>query len=581
MKITQIYLFVFVMLACFMITSTLSINVQSNSSYLKGNFEYDLNWQTAGWPSVDHSGYDLLPIEKVFTTYDVYIEGISMPPIINGNYQKGNVVLYGPTWPDVNGTIAFDNRNYAGIHVDSFHNGNFKDYNSGISQYIYDPFTARWVWDSINPGRLLLAEWDSCWLNENGTIGRIHHSDYTDNHSSVRNYWETNGLIIQGKWWDAYNFCNDINDTVGPERNHTVLWIENMYINGSSRSNPIYGTSNFMNIPPHIYIPILFRETYNLRADFNYVTVYQTVPDTNPLPYYPNAYDNFGGKSFNLSNNLTLDGSGAIYVDREQLDQFMINATSPETLNLTQRAEFYAWSLMFKERVTGLYDRISIINDHPEINRNSESQSARGKAFTALNISETYLLNATDSLKNNYSTDTALINLANSWTTYEAGNYYFASSEIYLDSQLDIESSERAIRVEIAKAFNDEVSNIPLDEQNSELSAFETLEPNYLTVYNPDAKQTILGSNKFIPTNIAPILTDMISYIIPIAGVLMFSIAGALLYERSFNKNVFLLTLAVGIGILVWIPALPVFMLSISALLLGLIIFSDAGGDDR
>jgi hypothetical protein len=71
------------------------------------------------------------------------------------------------------------------------------------------------------------------------------------------------------------------------------------------------------------------------------------------------------------------------------------------------------------------------------------------------------------------------------------------------------------------------------------------------------------------------------NYMIPIGIVFFFSVASAIFYDRDsgFNNTVLMVSLSIGIAVLVWIPCVPNYFLSISALLLLGVIFSHAGSD--
>lgn len=70
-------------------------------------------------------------------------------------------------------------------------------------------------------------------------------------------------------------------------------------------------------------------------------------------------------------------------------------------------------------------------------------------------------------------------------------------------------------------------------------------------------------------------------YLIPTVAIFAFSAASAFMATKSFSLNVFLISMAIGIAILVWIPAFPVYMIIISILILVGLLFKDTGiGED-
>jgi hypothetical protein len=72
---------------------------------------------------------------------------------------------------------------------------------------------------------------------------------------------------------------------------------------------------------------------------------------------------------------------------------------------------------------------------------------------------------------------------------------------------------------------------------------------------------------------------EMITYLLPIMAVVMFSIVASVLYDigQGINAYVFLLCMATGICILVWAGGFPVWFLTISGLLLLSMIFIPSG----
>ena len=72
-------------------------------------------------------------------------------------------------------------------------------------------------------------------------------------------------------------------------------------------------------------------------------------------------------------------------------------------------------------------------------------------------------------------------------------------------------------------------------------------------------------------------MTDlMLNYLIPIAMVFFFAMASAIFFNREegFNNTVLMVSMAIGIGVLVWIGAVPIWFMTIAALLLLGVIFS-------
>jgi hypothetical protein len=70
----------------------------------------------------------------------------------------------------------------------------------------------------------------------------------------------------------------------------------------------------------------------------------------------------------------------------------------------------------------------------------------------------------------------------------------------------------------------------------------------------------------------------MTNYLIPIGLVFFFSVASAIFYNREsgFNNTVLMVSLSIGIAVLVWIPCVPSYFISISALLLLGVIFTNS-----
>lgn len=71
-------------------------------------------------------------------------------------------------------------------------------------------------------------------------------------------------------------------------------------------------------------------------------------------------------------------------------------------------------------------------------------------------------------------------------------------------------------------------------------------------------------------------MTSIMTYLIPIAIVLGFAMLASLA-NREFSKNIFLTSIAVGIAIMIWIPMLPSFLISLSILCIIAMIFADRG----
>lgn len=66
-------------------------------------------------------------------------------------------------------------------------------------------------------------------------------------------------------------------------------------------------------------------------------------------------------------------------------------------------------------------------------------------------------------------------------------------------------------------------------------------------------------------------------YLVPIGAVMGFGFFCAFLYEMRFSMQIFLVTIAVGMGVIVWIGLFPVYGLALSALCLIGMVFSEGG----
>lgn len=468
-------------------------------------------------------------------------------------------------------------------------------------QYHLNP-TATWDLDAMHDNThtviYLLVEYDVCWLNDNNTLSRVHHSDYNNSHTGYNSI--PSGIIGQNKFEYLHSYSNydiaNASSAYTEELNHSVRWVENFYINGSYSYNPAI-PANFMNHRPVINIPILFNETWNLRMDWiDYDYTAPQVGET-PLPLFKTVADH-GGATVTLSDGTVVNGDGSIYQDRQQLDEILTEITDNSSLTIAQRNSLYAWNKIFNLRIESL--NTSIYTDpHPLIS-STDYNRVHAEAIDGIELARYYNLNATNSLLNNYSTEQAINNTINAWTSFEYANYqnaagnFFKAAKIPLTNGQDpvLDSDEEALRNAIASEYEEYSEPVNLNNQSSPLTydalgltveAYPEMQPNYLTAYdnvgNTFVSPNVIQTNQVLPTN-----NDMINYLIPIAACLFFAMAGAIAYDRhSFSKNIFLTTLATGIAIIVWIGAIPVFMLSICAIILGIMIFSgnddDTGGD--
>lgn len=450
--------------------------------------------------------------------------------------------------------------------------------------------------DNIHSVIYLLVEYDVCWLNDNNTLSRIHHSDYNDNHTD-NNLPYTSGIIGQNKFEYFPSRSNyapaNASAAFTEELTHSVRWVENFYINGSTSYNPFF-PANFMNHRPVIHIPTLFNETWNLRLDW--IDYDYTIPQTGetPLPLFKTVAD-LGGASVTLSDGIIINGDGAIYRDREQLDEILSEIDDNSSLTIAQRNSLYAWNKIFTLRIESL--NTSIYTDNHPLISSLDYNRVHAEAIDGIELAQYYNVNATNSLLNNYSTEQAINNTINAWTSFEYANYQDAAGDFFKEAKIPLtngqnpvlDSDEESIRNAIANEYEEYAEPVILVNQSEPLEynslgltveAYPEMQPNYLVAYNnigdTFVSPNVIQTNQVIPTN-----NDMINYLIPIAACLFFAMVGAIAYDRhSFSKNIFLTTLATGIAIIVWIGALPVYMLSICAIILGIMIFSGDGEDD-
>lgn len=75
-------------------------------------------------------------------------------------------------------------------------------------------------------------------------------------------------------------------------------------------------------------------------------------------------------------------------------------------------------------------------------------------------------------------------------------------------------------------------------------------------------------------------LPELVSYLVPIAAVMMLSIACALVKEKgTFSTNTFLISAAIGILVLIWADQFPTWALVVSAMLIAAVLFKDSSGE--
>jgi hypothetical protein len=69
-------------------------------------------------------------------------------------------------------------------------------------------------------------------------------------------------------------------------------------------------------------------------------------------------------------------------------------------------------------------------------------------------------------------------------------------------------------------------------------------------------------------------MSGIIEYLVITMAVIGMSMACAILKGGGFSFHIFLVSAAIGIALLVWIPLFPVYMISISILILVAMLFS-------
>jgi uncharacterized protein (DUF2062 family) len=69
----------------------------------------------------------------------------------------------------------------------------------------------------------------------------------------------------------------------------------------------------------------------------------------------------------------------------------------------------------------------------------------------------------------------------------------------------------------------------------------------------------------------------MAFYLVPIGAVMGFGFFCAFMYEKRFSMQVFLIAVAVGMAVIVWVGLFPTFGLALSALCLIGMVFSEGG----
>jgi len=71
-------------------------------------------------------------------------------------------------------------------------------------------------------------------------------------------------------------------------------------------------------------------------------------------------------------------------------------------------------------------------------------------------------------------------------------------------------------------------------------------------------------------------MTDIMLYLVSIGAVFAFSMISSIT-KNGFSINIFLVSVAICIAILVWIPILPIYLIIVSVLFIVGILFSDGG----
>jgi hypothetical protein len=123
-----------------------------------------------------------------------------------------------------------------------------------------------------------------------------------------------------------------------------------------------------------------------------------------------------------------------MYVDRQQLDAFLANDSLAGRLNLTQRAELYAWNLMLGLRISDLTARLVSITHQGGLETDASRTKINGESLAWM--AENYRLAALSLTQSNGTASDIINATKGTWMDYEAANYYQAAAATFnVDSQ--------------------------------------------------------------------------------------------------------------------------------------------------